>query len=269
MGFRIIDAWRAAGIIVVAITAAAPANALQCVPYARAVSGIELRGDAWRWWNAAAGIYDRGHAPRIGAVMVFRKFKKMQRGHVAVVARIVDRRQILVDHANWGPPGAGHGSVATKVAVRDVSRGNDWSEVQVWSPLTRDFGTHAYPTYGFIYPRDGAKGNEARTAIAALSTEMPEFVLAMLAMPQSSAAPPGVPPEHSLSTTEVKAELPAIAPGADAQAGVAIAEEDPFVPGRTPEPRQSANGIWEGDQAAARRARSGQYRADSGARPFP
>ena len=35
------------------------AGGLSCVPYARARSGIALRGDAWQWWEAAEGRYAR------------------------------------------------------------------------------------------------------------------------------------------------------------------------------------------------------------------
>ena len=28
---------------------------LQCVPYARQVSGIQIYGDAWTWWDQAEG----------------------------------------------------------------------------------------------------------------------------------------------------------------------------------------------------------------------
>jgi hypothetical protein len=35
-------------------TAELPAY-LQCVPYARQVSGIQIYGDAWTWWDQAAG----------------------------------------------------------------------------------------------------------------------------------------------------------------------------------------------------------------------
>jgi hypothetical protein len=34
---------------------------MECVPYARRVSGIELTGDAYLWWNEAAGRYERGN----------------------------------------------------------------------------------------------------------------------------------------------------------------------------------------------------------------
>ena len=40
---------------------------LTCVPYARAVSGIELSGDAWEWWDEADGVYPRalGGSPKL------------------------------------------------------------------------------------------------------------------------------------------------------------------------------------------------------------
>lgn len=135
------------------LVVSAPAEALQCVPFAREISGISIRGDAWTWWSAAAGQYDRGHAPRVGAVVVFKKFAAMRYGHVAVVARVVTSREVLVDHANWAPHrGRGRGQVSKMVAVTDVSPRNDWTEVRVWNASTRDFGTRTYPTYGFIYP---------------------------------------------------------------------------------------------------------------------
>ncbi len=147
-----------AALVIAAVLAfSTEAYALQCVPFAREVSGIGLRGDAWTWWRAAAGQYDRGQAPRQGAVVVFKKHGSMRHGHVAVVTRIINSREVLVDHANWAPHhGRGRGRVAKMVAVRDVSPNNDWTEVRVWHAATRDYGTRIYPTYGFIYPKTTA-----------------------------------------------------------------------------------------------------------------
>ena len=39
---------------------------LQCVPYARALTGVEIRGDAHSWWGQAEGRYDRGEKPKVG-----------------------------------------------------------------------------------------------------------------------------------------------------------------------------------------------------------
>ena len=61
------------------------AKPLECVPFARAVSGIEIRGNANRWWQLAAGKYQRGRRPEEGAVLVMRGYNTNRRGHVAGV----------------------------------------------------------------------------------------------------------------------------------------------------------------------------------------
>ena len=75
---------------------------LQCVPYARQVSGIGIYGDAHTWWGQAEGRYARGREPRVGAVMAFRPYGNMRLGHVAAVSRIVDSRTVLLRHASVG-----------------------------------------------------------------------------------------------------------------------------------------------------------------------
>jgi hypothetical protein len=35
-----------------------------------------------------------------------------------------------------------------------VSERNDWTEVRVWWPPVDQLGSHAYPAYGFIEPRE-------------------------------------------------------------------------------------------------------------------
>lgn len=122
----------------------------QCVPFARLNSDITLRGDAWRWWNAAQGLYERGQIPQPGSVLVFKQSGKMKRGHVAVVTNVIDERKILIDHANWDR-GRNKGKINTHVAVIDVSDSNDWSQVRVWYAPAKDFGSRSYPIYGFIY----------------------------------------------------------------------------------------------------------------------
>ena len=74
-----------------------------CVPYARSRSGIDLQGDAWQWWDAAAnsGRYDRSRRPRTGSVLVFMRTSRNRTGHLSVVTRVVGPREIRVDHANW------------------------------------------------------------------------------------------------------------------------------------------------------------------------
>ncbi len=124
---------------------------LQCVPYARQVSGIQLRGDAWTWWNQAAGRYSRGYLPKVGAVMAFRPYGKMQLGHVAAVSRIIDSRTILLRHANWSPINGKRGQIEDNVRAVDVSPGNDWSEVRVWFAPIHALGSTNWPVAGFIY----------------------------------------------------------------------------------------------------------------------
>ena len=131
-----------------AVAAASPAAAaLQCVPYARAQSGIEIRGNALTWWSQAEGRYNRGGEPRVGAVLAFRPTRAMPIGHVAVVAEIVDDRTIYLNHANWSGPGR----IERRALAVDVSANGDWSEVRVWFAPQASLGIRTNPTFGFIY----------------------------------------------------------------------------------------------------------------------
>jgi hypothetical protein len=145
-----------ASVVALSTAAITPASAIQCVQYAREISGINLKGDAWQWWSAATGVYDRGRTPKDGAVLVFTRQGSMRHGHVSVVTRVLSNRLALVDHANWAPARtAGRGAVTTAVPVLDVSPKNDWTQVRVWYHPTNDFGTRVYRTDGYVYqPRD-------------------------------------------------------------------------------------------------------------------
>jgi hypothetical protein len=123
-----------------------------CVPYARARSGIELTGDAWTWWQAAEGRYARDRTPRVGSVLVINRTSRMRSGHVAVVTRVVNARELRVDHANWAS-GAAKGRIARDQPVRDISADNDWTLVRVWYPPVNDYGATAAPALGFVHPR--------------------------------------------------------------------------------------------------------------------
>jgi surface antigen len=133
---------------------------LQCVPYARQVSGIQIRGDAWTWWDQAEGRYGRGQRPKVGAVMAFKPFGRMELGHVAAVSRIIDSRTVLLRHANWSPINGRRGQIEDNVAAVDVSPNNDWSEVRVWFDPIQDLGTTHWPVSGFIYPDAPKKGGK-------------------------------------------------------------------------------------------------------------
>jgi surface antigen len=136
---------------------ARPDAPLQCVPYARDHSRVTLYGDAYTWWDKAAGKFARSPVPSEGAVMVLTNYAGPNRGHVAVVRAILDSRTIKIDHANWLDDGA----IYVDDPVRDVSTENDWSQVRVFNLRTGAWGGHIYPVQGFIGPgpdsRDGPR----------------------------------------------------------------------------------------------------------------
>ncbi|WP_326524302.1 CHAP domain-containing protein [Sphingomonas sp.] len=141
----------------------------QCVPFARAASGIQIYGDAWTWWGQADGRYPRGKAPRVGAVVAFAKSSKLPLGHVAVVSRIVEPRVLMLTHANWSRFDGKRGRVEQDVTLFDVSPRNDWSQVRVWFRDTTGLGGSTYPVHGFIY---GPRGGNTRE----LSGAAPDYV---------------------------------------------------------------------------------------------
>ena len=128
----------------------------QCVPFARAVSGIPIFGDAWTWWDQARGKFPTGNQPVVGSVLAFKRSERLKLGHVSVVAQVNDSRSIFVTHANWGDNGQTRGVVHERQPIIDVSPNNDWSEVR----LTNIQGSkgRTYPTHGFIYrPAEGVR----------------------------------------------------------------------------------------------------------------
>lgn len=141
--------------LLAAETSGAPGTAdgpyLQCVPYARQVSGVQIYGDAHSWWDQAEGRYARGRTPRVGAVMAFIPHRNMQLGHVAVVSRIIDSRTVLLRHANWSEINGRRGQIEDDVRAVDVSPNNDWSQVRVWYAPIGGLGSTAWPVHGFIY----------------------------------------------------------------------------------------------------------------------
>lgn len=145
------------------VRAAAP---LSCVPFARALSGIELAGDAHTWWPAAAGRYVRSRRPAPGAVLVLRATPRLPQGHLAVVVRQTGPREILVSHANWAAGGA-RGAVHVDQPVIDVSARNDWSAVRVWHPESDTLGVTVFPAWGFIHPPAARTPQEVAAAVPA------------------------------------------------------------------------------------------------------
>ena len=122
-------------------------GSLECAPYARQQTGVQLYGDAASWWDQADGRYAKGSDPVPGGVLVFRRSQRLPYGHVAVVRSQLSSREITVDQANWV-----HHRVTAGEPVIDVSDANDWSQVRVWWNPTGSMGATTYPAYGFISP---------------------------------------------------------------------------------------------------------------------
>jgi len=128
------------------------AQHIQCVPHARKVSGIPIRGDAHTWWPQAEGRYTRSKdTPKVGSVMVLSKTDRLKFGHVAVVKRVIDDRTIEVEHANWGGTLPERKIVYTRMPVKDTSDNNDWSRARFFNYPSGTFGRN-YRVSGFILP---------------------------------------------------------------------------------------------------------------------
>jgi hypothetical protein len=125
-----------------------------CAPYAREHSQVKIFGDAYTWWDQAAGKFRRDSLPDEGAVMVLADYAGPERGHLAVVKKLVSAREIRVDHANW----LNDGSIYVNNPVADVSAANDWSAIKVWNMKTGRWGIRIYSVKGFIGP--GPVGRE-------------------------------------------------------------------------------------------------------------
>ncbi|RYE01917.1 MAG: CHAP domain-containing protein [Sphingomonadales bacterium] len=154
----------------------------ECVPFARAASGIQIWGDAWTWWDQAKGRYKRGHSPRVGAVLTFARSPKLPLGHVAVVSRIVEDRVIMVTHANWSRVDGKRGRAERDVTFFDVSKKGDWSEVKVWYRDSNGLGSTVYAVNGFIYgmPDPAAKAVRPAHPSPELTSKQPDYVASLI-----------------------------------------------------------------------------------------
>jgi hypothetical protein len=132
----------------------------QCALFAREFTGIHIRGDAWSWWDLAAGTYPRSDTPHADTILVLRSTRQLPLGHVGIVKRLVGPREITITHANWGMDDPTKRIVHDSTAVVDVSPKNDWTQVRVWNAPAHAFGK-VYLAYGFIYPHRFAGDGEA------------------------------------------------------------------------------------------------------------
>ena len=133
---------------------------VECAPFARALTGVQLSGDAGDWWRQAAGRYQRASRPAVGSILVLRSSGRLPDGHVAVVTRVMSERQVLVTQANWV-----HHRVTEDQPVVDVSPSNDWTMVRVWWPPAEAMGVTDYPAYGFVRPDRPATHKQITAAV--------------------------------------------------------------------------------------------------------
>lgn len=151
----------------------------ECVPFARTASGIQIYGDAWTWWGQAKGRYQRGQVPKVGAVLAFSKSGRLPLGHVAVVSRIVEKRVLMITHANWSRFNGQRGHAEQDVTLFDVSERGDWSLVKVWYRDQKGLGSSVYPAHGFIYgtpDRDAPATVRKARPSAELTSRQPDYV---------------------------------------------------------------------------------------------
>lgn len=128
----------------------------QCVDYAKenGWSDFSGLGFAYKWWFAATEKtssyyvpgYPVGNIPQIGAVLVLKPWSGNTAGHVAIVTKIVDDDEILVNHANWRNDEV----IRIGDKVKDAS-GGKWKKILV--QYGADYGSTTYDTNGFIYQK--------------------------------------------------------------------------------------------------------------------
>ncbi|MDB5490169.1 MAG: hypothetical protein JWO78_18 [Micavibrio sp.] len=125
-------------------------TAESCVPYARRISGFQLYGDAYSWWDSAKPKYMCGQTPQVGAAFILARTGKMPEGHVAIVTGVTDSRHITVTHSNWGDNRGRRKVLYHAMPVEDISLNNDWTRVKFWNYEKNVYG-FPYAAKGFIY----------------------------------------------------------------------------------------------------------------------
>ena len=202
----------AAGVVMSPMGSAHAEDYLQCVPFARTFSGIQIFGDAYTWWQQASGKYNKGFVPKTGAVLVFKQTGIMRQGHVAVVSQVLTDRVIQVTHANWSVISGTRGKIEKDVTVIDVSQQGDWSSVKVWYDPVRDLGNTVYPTYGFIY---SSTQNAARYAAqnAVMNIAQTAFSQVAAAVPTPGSGPAQMLNQAADTTDQIAALIASLTGG--------------------------------------------------------
>lgn len=84
-------------------------------------------------------------------------------GHVAMVSKVVNQREVLLTHANWSR----RGGIERNVRAIDVSANNDWTDVRVWYSPIGDLGLRSNAARGFIYAGSDKPEMPVQVAVAA------------------------------------------------------------------------------------------------------
>lgn len=201
---------------------------LQCVPYARQTSGVQIYGDAHTWWGQAAGKFRRNNTPQAGAVMAFQPYRNMRLGHVATVAKVIDSRTVLLDHSNWSPIDGRRGQIERNVRAIDVSPNNDWSSVRVWYAPLQTIGKTRWPVHGFIHGGKAGKGMAPSNWAAAKPVSPNPSQKFMSAFGGTAEARNVAPSMRVAPVHKAKASRMAQAPAKAISSPIRVAAKDPF-----------------------------------------
>lgn len=121
-------------------------GSVQCAPYAREHSAVNLRGAAASWWGEAQGQYNRTSSPCGGCagVSIYRQ--------AAIGPCFCGQTGAKFPPCAGGSRKLGAGEVTHRAPVVDVSPNNNWTRVRVWWSPIHAMGKTVYPVYGFIEP---------------------------------------------------------------------------------------------------------------------
>ncbi len=140
---------------------------LQCVPYAREMSGIaDLRRRAYVVGPGGRAVPARPHAAgrRSDGVSAASQDEAGPCGRRRPESSIA--RTVLLNHSNWSPINGRRGQIERNVKAIDVSPDNDWSSVRVWYHPLQAFGKTRWPVHGFIHSGKPRAGQGNRWAAA-------------------------------------------------------------------------------------------------------
>ena len=150
------------------VPAANAASGLSCVPFARSdIPASRRRERPGNGGTTLPASTPAAGALRQAAMLTFRSNGRMRLGHVAVVSRVINPREIESKlHANWWVPA--HTAALRNIPVVDVSGASDWTAGarRPWpDPATTAASTRPTalstigPTMGRWWRRSGPAGH--------------------------------------------------------------------------------------------------------------